>query len=130
MVKWLTQEWLDEYKRLAEGQPERPGMSASTQYTVTNTPDGQDVTYHWVFEDGKLTHSALGEFPDAELKFTQTYEDAMKISKGELDPGAAFMQGKIKVDGPMPRVMAMLPMTNSAEYRQLQTEIRAVTDYG
>ena len=30
MAKWLTQEWLDEGLKLAEGQPERPGASAQT----------------------------------------------------------------------------------------------------
>ena len=37
MAKWLTQEWLDEGKKLAEGQPERPGASAKLQYS-TPTP--------------------------------------------------------------------------------------------
>ena len=35
MSKWLTQEWLDETRKMAEGQPERPGASARMQYVVT-----------------------------------------------------------------------------------------------
>ena len=32
MAKYLTQEWLDEYRRVAnETQPERPGVSARMQ---------------------------------------------------------------------------------------------------
>jgi hypothetical protein len=31
MAKYLTQEWLDEATKLAEGQPERPGASARMQ---------------------------------------------------------------------------------------------------
>jgi alkyl sulfatase BDS1-like metallo-beta-lactamase superfamily hydrolase len=128
MAKWLTQEWLDEGKKLAEGQPERPGASARMQYVITGGPDG-DVRYYWLLENGKLLESTLGDLPDAEVTLTQTYEDAMRIQKGELDANAAFMQGKVKVTGNMAKLMALLPITNSAEYKQLQTEILAITEF-
>ncbi len=128
MAKWLSQEWLDEQQRLSEGQPERPGASARMQYVITGTPDG-DVRYYWVLENGKLLESKLGELPDAEVTLTQSYEDAMRIQKGELDANAAFMQGRVKVTGNMAKLLALLPITNSAEYKQLQTEIQAVTEY-
>jgi len=128
MAKWLSQEWLDEGKRLGEGQPERPGATARMQYVVTGGPDG-DLRYYWVLENGKLLESQLGELPDAEVTLTQSYEDAMRIQKGELDANAAFMQGRVKVTGNMAKLMALLPITNSAEYKQLQTEIQAITEY-
>ncbi|MDQ3758168.1 MAG: SCP2 sterol-binding domain-containing protein [Actinomycetota bacterium] len=128
MAKWLSQEWLDESKKLAESQPERPGASARMQYVITGTPEG-DVKYYWVLENGKLLESKLGEMPDPEVTLTQTYEDAMKIQKGELDANAAFMQGRIKVTGNMAKLMSLLPLTNSPEYKQLQSEVQAITEY-
>jgi putative sterol carrier protein len=128
MAKWLSQEWLDESKKLAESQPERPGASARMQYVITGTPEG-DVKYYWELENGKLLESKLGEMPDPEVTLTQTYEDAMKIQKGELDANAAFMQGRIKVTGNMAKLMSLLPLTNSPEYKQLQTEVQAITEY-
>ena len=128
MPKWLTQEWLDEQKRLAEGQPERPGATARMQYVVTEAPEG-DIRYYWVLENGKLLESRLGELSDAEVTLTVTYEDAMSIQKGELDANAAFMQGRIKVTGNMAKLMALLPITNSPEYKQFQDELREVTQY-
>ena len=128
MAKWLSQEWLDEGRKLAEGQPERPGATARMQYVVTGGPDG-DVRYYWVLENGKLLESQLGDLPDAEVTLTQSYEDAMRIQKGELDANAAFMQGRVKVTGNMAKLMALLPITNSAEYKQLQTEILAITEF-
>ena len=128
MPKWLTQEWLDESKKLGESQPERPGASARMQYVVTGGPDG-DIKYYWVLENGKLLESQLGEMPDPEVTLTQTYEDAMKIQKGELDANAAFMQGRIKVTGNMAKLMSLLPLTNSPEYKQLMTEVQAITEY-
>jgi len=128
MSKWLTQDWLDETRKMAEGQPERPGASARMQYVVTGAPDG-DIKYFWVLENGKLNESQLGELSDAEVTMTQTYEDAMKIQKGELDPNAAFMQGRIKVSGNMAKLMSLMPLTNAPEYKELQKQIQEITEY-
>ena len=128
MPKWLTQEWHDETRRLAESQPERPGASARLQYVVTGGPDG-DVKYYWILENGRLVESKLGELEDAEITLTQSYADAELIQKGELDANAAFMQGRVKVTGNMAKLMSLLPITNSPEYKQLQQEIREITEY-
>jgi putative sterol carrier protein len=129
MPKFLTQEWHDESRRMADGQPERPGASARMQYVVTGTPDGEDVRYYWVLENGKLLESALGDLEDSEITLTQSYADAVAIQKGELDPSAAFMQGRIKVTGNMAKLMSLLPITGSPEYKALQEEIRQITEY-
>ncbi|MGH9101447.1 MAG: SCP2 sterol-binding domain-containing protein [Acidimicrobiales bacterium] len=128
MSKWLSQEWLDETRQMAETQPERPGASARLQYVVTGGPGG-DVQYYWVLENGKLLESSLGALPDAEITLTQSWDDAMQIQKGELDANAAFMQGKVKVTGNMGKLMSLLPITSSAEYRKLQSEIAAITEF-
>ena len=128
MSKWLSQEWLDETRKMAEGQPERAGASARMQYVVTGAPDG-DIDYYWVLENGKISESQLGRLDDAEVTLTTAYPDALKIQKGELDANAAFMQGRVKVTGNMAKLMSLLPITNSAEYKQLQTEIAAITEF-
>jgi putative sterol carrier protein len=128
MSKWLTQEWLDETRTMAEGQPERAGASARMQYVVTGGPDG-DIDYYWILTDGRLVEAKLGKLDDAEVTLTTGYSDAVKIQKGELDANAAFMQGKVKVTGNMAKVMALLPITNAPEYKQLQNEIAAITEY-
>jgi putative sterol carrier protein len=128
MAKYLTQEWLDEARKLAEDQPVRPGATARIQYHTTGGPEG-DVRYYWILEDGKLLDSQLGDIPDADFTLTMTYEDASKVQKGELDPNAAFMQGRMKVSGNMAKLMSLLPLTNSPEYRVLQEQIRGITDF-
>jgi putative sterol carrier protein len=60
---------------------------------------------------------------------TQTYDDAMKIQQGELDVNAAFMQGRIKVTGNLAKLMSLMPLTNAPEYRELQEQIRTITQY-
>jgi putative sterol carrier protein len=128
MSKFLSQEWLDEARKLAENQPERPGATARMQYVVTGAPGG-DVDYYWVLEDGKLKEAQLGKLDDAEVTLTTGFDDAVKIQKGELDANAAFMQGRVKVTGNMAKVMSLLPITNSPEYKQLQADIAALTEF-
>jgi putative sterol carrier protein len=128
MSKWLTEAWLAETREMAESQPERPGASAKIQYVVTGGPDGE-VRYFWDLENGKLLKSELGELPEPDVTMTQTYDDAMKIQKGELDPNAAFMQGRIKVAGNMAKLMSLMPLTNAPEYKELQKQIQAMTEY-
>jgi alkyl sulfatase BDS1-like metallo-beta-lactamase superfamily hydrolase len=129
MPKWLSQEWLDQMIALGEDQPERPGASARMQYVITGNPDGEDVRYYWVLENGKLLECQLGDLEDAEVTLTQTYEDAMRIQKGELDANAAFMQGRVKVTGNMAKLMSLLPITNSPEYKKMQAEILENTEF-
>jgi alkyl sulfatase BDS1-like metallo-beta-lactamase superfamily hydrolase len=128
MAKYLSQEWLDEGLKMAESQPERPGASARMQYVVTGGPDG-DIKYYWVLENGKLLESQLGEIADADFTLTQSYDDAMKVQKGELDANAAFMQGRVKVTGNMAKLMSLLPLTNAPEYKALQEQINGITQY-
>jgi len=128
MPKYLSQEWLDEARKMSEGQPERPGASAKMQYVISGGPDG-DIKYYWVLENGKLLESQLGELPDVDFTMSLTFDDSVKVQKGELDPNAAFMQGRMKVTGNMGKLMQLMPLTNSPEYKQLQEEIRGITDY-
>lgn len=128
MPKFLSQEWHEATLKMAESQPERPGASARMQYVVSGGPDG-DIRYYWLLEEGKLLEAQLGDMEDAEITLTQSYEDAASIQKGELDATAAFMQGRVKVTGNMAKLMSLLPLTNSPEYKQLQDEIRQITEY-
>jgi len=128
MPKYLTQEWLDAQKESAQTFPERDGATARMQYHVTGGPGG-DVRYYWVLENGKLLESSVGEDPDADFTLTLSWDDSVKMQKGELDPNAAFMQGRMKVTGNMGKLMSLLPLTQSPEYKAIQEEIRAVTEY-
>ena len=128
MPKYLSQEWLDEGRTLAGSQPERPGASAKMQYVVTGGPDG-DIKYYWVLENGKLLESQLGDIADPDFTMTSAWDDSVAIAKGELDANAAFMQGKMKVSGNTGKLMQLLPLTMSPEYKVLGEKIREMTEY-
>ena len=128
MVKYLSQEWLDMGKELGQEFPERPGATAIMQFVTTGTPEG-DVTYHQVLENGKILESKLGDNANADFTITSTYEDAVKIQKGELDANAAFMQGRMKVTGNMGKLMSLMPLTQSPEYKAIQAKVAEKTDF-
>jgi alkyl sulfatase BDS1-like metallo-beta-lactamase superfamily hydrolase len=128
MAKYLSQEWLDEGKEIAQEFPERPGATARMQYNVTGGPEG-DIKYYWVLENGKLLESRLGEDPDADFTLTLSYDDSVAVQKGELDANAAFMQGRMKVTGNMGKLMSLMPLTQSPEYKSINEKIAAQTEY-
>ena len=128
MPRYLSQDWLDQQQVIAQEFPERPGATAHLQYIVTGGPDN-DVKYYWVVENGKLQVSSLGEDPDAEVVLTLTYDDSVKIQKGELDETAAFMQGRLKVTGNMGKLMSLMPLTQSPEYKAIKAKITDITEF-
>jgi putative sterol carrier protein len=126
--KYLTQEWLDQAKDLSQEFPEKPGATARMQYIVSGAPEG-DVKYYQVIENGKMLDSQVGEDANADFSITVSYEDAVRMQKGELDANAAFMQGRIKVGGNMGKLMALMPLTQSPEYKSIQSKVNEVTEY-
>jgi putative sterol carrier protein len=128
MAKFLTQDWLDRQRAETQSLPERPGASARVQYKITGAPDG-DVAFHTVVENGKIVENALGDDPAAEFTMPVSYDDFVKTSKGELDAAVAFMQGRIKMTGNMGKLMALLPLTESVEYKDISKRLAADTEY-
>jgi predicted lipid carrier protein YhbT len=108
--------------------PERPGATATVGNVVSGTPAGE-VRYAHAVLDGRLTEATLGDHPSADVTLTQTYADAVQIAQGALDGNVAFMQGRVKVVGDMGKVMALMPLTDSDEYRSALAELAAHTTF-
>ena len=126
-VALLTQDWLDVQRQATEQLPERPGASATVEYRVSGAPDGE-VVFHTVLEDGRITWNALGA-PPAEADFTVLvpYADYLDIVRGELDQNVGFMQGRVKVTGNIGRMLSVMPVTASAEWRDAAQVVLART---
>jgi predicted lipid carrier protein YhbT len=127
-VPHLSQAWLDRQRELVGALPERPGATARVVHVVTGTPEGE-VRYTHAIVDGRLTAAALGDDPEADVTFTETYADAVQIAQGALDGNVAFMQGRVKAAGDMGKVMALMPLTDSDEYRAALAALAAHTSF-
>lgn len=133
MPKYLSQGWFDRVQELAIAQPIPPGaaaqnVSAKVQCLVTGGPEG-DVEYTRVVKDGKLIQSALGRLVDPELTFTFSYEDGVRLQKGELETSVAYMQGKLKVAGDLEKLIPLLQLTQRLLADEIQLQIRQITEY-
>ncbi len=113
-VKYLSDEWAqavteavnqsDAFKQQASGK------TAKVQNVVT-APDGEKK-YYFTVENGQAAVSA-GEIPDAEATLTTDYETSTALSKGELNGTAAYMSGKLKINGDLMKLMQLQGMFNT-----------------
>jgi hypothetical protein len=129
VVQHLTQAWVDLHRSAAEGLPERPGATARVQHVVTGTPGGE-VAYAISLVDGRVTEATIGRDDDAaDCTFLETYSDAVLMAKGDLDLHAGFMQGRVKMSGDMGKLMAVLPVTQSDDYKAVLATVTASTEF-
>ena len=115
-VKYLTDEWAsavtqalnssDDFKTAASNQ------SVKLQQVVTDTPDGGEAKYFFKI-DGGQAEVGLGDLPEAEATLTQNYETSVAILKEELNAQNAFMQGKLKIQGNMMKLMQLQGVFNA-----------------
>ena len=126
MSTWLSAEWFDETRTLWSELPIGVDVSVRLQCEITGGPEGS-VSCYWVFEGGRVVDSAPGvvDAPDATL--TLTWDDALALHRGELNPNVAFMRGRMKVAGSMAAVIALLPAAATDAYGDVRQRILAVT---
>jgi len=128
VAKYLSEEWFEQTRAIGADQLERPGASVRVNWLVTGSPRG-DLDYHTVVEDGRVVDSRPGSLADAEVTMTAAWDDSVRMASGDLDINAAFMQGKVKASGNMAKLLSLLPLTTSPEYKQFQARVREVTEF-
>jgi putative sterol carrier protein len=129
MYTYLSPEWHEAAVKLAATLPKRPGATATLAFKITASPRG-DFTYVQELVDGRIVRQELAKTDGADIVFTVTWADSVAVMRGELDANVAVMQGRIKADGNIGALMAILPVTASAEYRSIQQQVQAITEAG
>ena len=125
---FLSDEWFAEAKKIRDeaNLPAATGAAADLKLNivVTGAPGGD-----------KEVHMAGGEFgeglvADAPTKLTVPYEVAKKtfIENDQQAGMQAFMQGQIKVEGDMSKLMAMQTAQPDAAAAELQKKIADITN--
>lgn len=135
VAPYLTQEWLDERRRLWAEMPERPGATARIQYEVT----GEEPVRYWAaYLDGRIEASETGTIGAPEVTLTFSREDGVRMEQGDLDPNVAYRDGLVAFSGDMRTLMGMFPvlwpsptgrMGTARRYRELQERVRAATEF-
>jgi putative sterol carrier protein len=107
VVRYLSDEWLEEFDRALEGyaalRAASRGVSVTVQHVISGGPDGERA-YHVLIEDGKV-HIRSGHVPDPTVTFRGDYTTSAAIANGELSAQAAFGSGRLRVGGDLSVLM-------------------------
>ena len=126
MAEFLSDEWWTEVQKLVDeaGADAQGASDITLNIVVTGGPGGD-----------KELHSQGGNFGQglidgAPTKLTVPYEVAKKvfIEQDQQAGMQAFMQGQIKVEGDMSKLMAMQTQQPSAGQAELMKKVAALTD--
>lgn len=98
---FLSKEWLDGVDLGAAGE----GRTVRVRRLVTGGPDG-DLTL-----DADVAGPPGAATGEATLTLTTTHEVAVALDAGEVAPAVAYMQGRLKAEGDMPTLYALLAAT-------------------
>ena len=108
-LQFLSDDWFTEVEKLVEkhGADAPPQTNVMVNLVITDTPFGDERKMHMGARDGK-GEWGKGHRDDAEVTLTTDYATAKQVFASN-DPNAgmqAFMQGKVRVQGDMAKLMA------------------------
>jgi Zn-dependent metalloprotease len=130
--EFLSDEWMAEAKAIRQkyaGQGAQIPHKIKMNQVITGVPFGDgEVKLHMDTSSGEVVLDK-GHMDDAEVTVTTDYETAKAIFV-EQNPQAgmqAFMQGKIKVQGDMTKLMALQAGVPDETAKKIADEIKAAT---
>jgi putative sterol carrier protein len=130
--KFLSQEWIDEAKRLRsemEGEAPAPAHEVRMNQIITDVPFGDgEIQAHMDTSDGEMKMD-LGHIENPDLTVTLDYETAKALIV-DNNPQAgmqAFMAGKVKVQGDMTKLMAMQSAAPDPDAQKMADALKDIT---
>ena len=127
---FLSDEWLEEAKKIREeyaGKSAPPAHAVRMNQIITDVPFGDGTINAHMDTSGGEMQMDMGHLDAPDLTVTLDYATAKAILvDGNPQAGMqAFMAGKIKVQGDMTKLMAL--MQGGADL-ELAQKIQAITD--
>jgi putative sterol carrier protein len=108
VAKFLSEEWAAEVKERLNNTDSiktAAGTQAARIQQVVNTPEGE--TRYWFKLEGGQVDLGLGDIENPDATIIQDYDTAAAVSKNELSPTAAYMSGKLRVNGDLMKLMQL-----------------------
>ena len=107
--QFLSDEWFQVVEKLVDehGADAPPQANVVVNLVITETPFGDERKMHMGARDGK-GEWGVGHSADADVTLTTDYATAKQVfASGDPNAGMqAFMQGKVRVQGDMAKLMA------------------------
>ncbi|MFN2488931.1 MAG: SCP2 sterol-binding domain-containing protein [Actinomycetota bacterium] len=124
-VRFLSQEWAQAVTEALNSSSEFSDAAArhpaKLQQVVTDTPAGE-TKYYFAIDEG-AAQMGIGEIEGAEATITQSYDTAVAISKREIHPQQAFMQGKLRVTGNIMKLLQMQSVLSALSHAVASLEV-------
>ena len=113
-VKYLSEEWAkavtDAVNSSDAFKQQAAGKSVKLQYVIA-APDGE-VKYFTDLKDGQA-QVGIGEIEGPEATLSSDYETSGALFRNELNATAAYMSGKLKIQGDLMRLMQLQGLVNT-----------------
>jgi putative sterol carrier protein len=113
-VKFLSDEWAKAVTEALNSNEAWKQQAAGKTVKIQNVvaaPDGERK-YYLNVENGN-SEVSTGELPDAEATLSSDYETAAAMSRNELNATAAYMSGKLKIQGDLMKLMQLQGLFNT-----------------
>jgi putative sterol carrier protein len=113
-VKYLSEDWAKEVTQALNAndafQQQAGGKTVKLQQVVQG-PDGE-TKYYFKLDSGTV-EVAIGELADAEATLTSDYDTSAQLSRAEVNATAAYMSGKLKIQGDLMKLMQLQGLFNA-----------------
>ncbi len=131
-LAFLSDEWIETVTALQAEYRDRmpdPAVKMKMNQTITGVPFGEgEVKMHVDSSEGKAA-VGLGHLDGADVTVTTDYATAKQlfVENNQQVAMQAFMQGKIKAQGDMAKLMVPPPPKNDAQL-ELEGKIQELTE--
>ncbi len=128
--KHYSREWMENVQKKTqtdqEYQKKAKDLTYRSQYVVTDCPGGVDKLVDWTLEKGVLLKWTMEEKPAPSefrtmpfdgkeyfMRVSGSYKTFGRMNRKEITPLQCIMQKIYKIEGPMPKIMALMGPINA-----------------
>ena len=113
-VKFLTDEWAQAVTEALNSNDAFKQAAAGKTVKLQNVVAGADGEKRYYLDlEGGTAKVSMGELPDAEATLSSDYDTAAAMSRNELNATAAYMSGKLKIQGDLMKLMQLQGLFNT-----------------
>ena len=119
----LGEGWLEAVAAELEAVDTAGSADGVAQVVVSGSPSGT-APFHVVVADGRVSVAA-GRHPEPDMVLSWSYPDFVQASEGGLSLEAAYMSGRMKLEGDQVLLFdGWRPLLSSAQFRAALAPVR------
>jgi putative sterol carrier protein len=113
-VKFLTDEWAQAVTEALNSNDAFKQAAAGKTVKLQNVvAEANGEKRYYLDLEGGAAKVSMGELPDAEATLSSDYDTAAAMSRNELNATAAYMSGKLKIQGDLMKLMQLQGLFNT-----------------